>query len=787
MVAMKLFIIARSNMSKNRSMTLTLAALITFASILLYIGASVVLQMNTFIDDKNKELNGSDFMTLAPDKYDKVILDTLKEMGGYDQLEEVEAMYNAATFQSITRQDKKQVMDCVFLNADVKESIARLKIIDEGEKKLSNSIILPIYLKIARGYKTGDEIAITFGGREHDYIIYGFAEDVTFALPSNMSIYKCYIFDEEFQRLQNTAGDSRFSLIKVKAAEGTDLSAFSNDFANISNEKAEESTAGIISLDYATMKTGDSIFLMILMAIIIAFSAIIILIALTVIRFAIVTHIEGNMKNIGSMEALGYTGRELVWSTVMQFELIALVSILLGLLTAFSCTGIVTNLASSSVGLRWNSGIQPAAIILDVLAIMLLVFMIAYLTASRLKKITPIMALRSGILTHNFKRNHFPLSRSSLNLNLAVGFKTLMHNMKQNITILIIAGLMSFVTVFTFAINYNFNVDNTAFIRLVGMEKSQLVVSCYADDARKLFEEIGRQEQVKKTIRESAVNMAVCYEDKETVPLVNVYSDFENLVISTIVKGRYPIHDNEIAVTGLILKQLHAEIGKVITLKSKEAEQEYIIVGVTQQINNLGKGAAVTEDGIKRINQEYTADELYVYLKDPGQANEVKQLLEDKYSDYHPIIRNFDEMFSSIQESFNQAIISLCIGCIVITLSIIALVLFLLIRLKLIKERMNLGVAKALGFTTRQLVLQLIFGFSPICILGALTGTILALFLINPIMSALLSASGIMNSYFIISPLLIVAAFLAISGFSILITAVVARSVRKITPHELFI
>lgn len=784
---MKLFMIAKSNINKNRSMTLTLMALITFAAILLYIGVSVVLQMNSFIDDKNKELNGSDFLTLAPKKYDQLIIDTLREMGGYDQLEEVEAIYTTASFQNLTHVDKKQSMDCLFLNAEREESIAKLKIMEEGEKLLSNSIILPYYLKIARGYKTGDEIAITYDGKEHIYVIYGFAEDIIFALPSNYSAFKCYIYEEEFQKLYEEAGNSQFSLIKLKVTDGTDLSSYGNDFVNISNDKAEESTAGITSLDYETMKIGDSVFLTILMAIIIAFSAIILLIALTVIRFAIVTYIEGNMKNIGSLEALGYTGKELVRSTVVQFELIALISICLGLLIAFSCTGIVTNMASSSVGLKWDSGIHPLSVMIDVMVIMLLVFMIAYLTASRLKKITPIMALRGGILTHNFKRNHFPLSKSSLNVNLTVGLKTLMHNMKQNITIMIIVCLMSFVAVFTFTINYNFNVDNTAFLRLVGIEKSQLVLSYYGDNTKELFEEISKQEQVKKTIKVSGINMTAYYEENEATPLVNIYSDFEDLEISTVIRGRYPNHDNEITVTGQVLKELHAEIGKVITLKSKVAEQEFIIVGITQQINNLGKGAAITEEGMKRINPDYVPSGLNIYLQEPSQTEKVKQLLESKYSKFHPIIRNFDEMFNSVQESFNKAIISLCIGCIIISLSIIALVLFLLIRLKLIKERMNLGVAKAIGYTTGQLILQFIFSFTPVCILGALIGAILAVLFINPIMSLLLSVSGIMNCSFTISTLLVILIFLALSIFSILITTAVARTVKKITPQELFI
>lgn len=783
---MNLLMIAKSNMKKNKSMMITLIALIMFAALLLYIGTSVLLDMNSFLDEKNKALNGSDFTVVSPEKHDDSIQEIIKEMGEYTKLETVPAVRYASTFQNLTKGEKSQSIGGIILNADNTEDISRMDIIDKGNTKLSNSIILPYYLKVAKGYQSGDEITITVGNIVNTYIIYGFAEDIMFATPSNIPYYKCYVFEEEFQRLYQADENTQYTLIKTKLNKDTDTNLYSENFIKKSSNILQSSMSDIMSMDYNTMKVGVSIFLVIIMSVLITFSFIIILIALTMMRFAIVTHIEGNIKNIGSMEALGYTGKELILSTVLQFVVITLFSIGLGFVIATAGIGLMTNLLSSSIGLAWNASINVKAMLINLVIIMALVMMIAYLAASKLKKVTPITAMRSGIDTHNFKKNYIALDRSPYPVNITLGLKSLLRNMKQNVIIVIIVTLMSFVSVFAFTANYNFNVDNTALLRLVGIEKSQLQVIYKGEDAVKIFDEIGQMEQVDKIIKLTSMEMGISLKDKEMTPSFYISNDFNLLEIQTIVEGKYPVHNNEIAVTGLVLERLGAELGDAVTVKGNEAKQDFIIVGVTQQITNLGRGACITEEGMARIDPNYIPSELFVYME-ADKIPSVTKTLEDRYGDLHMNITNVEEAFDTILASFNSAVIALCIVCIVTTISIISLVLYLLIKIKLLKEKVRIGVSKALGYTTKQLILQITMSFCPVCILGSFLGTVLATYLINPAFSAMLSVSGIRNSHLTINPMVTLITFLAISLFSFVITALVSRSIKKITPCELFI
>lgn len=780
---MKLFLIAKNNIKKNKSMFLTLTALIAFASALLYVGASVILSMNTYLDDKNKELNGSDFAVFARQNYDEDIQKDLEEMGNYTQYEKVAAIIGSSTFTNTELDDKGQSIGGIIMNADSGEKISKLKIAGKRGKKVSNSIILPYYMKVAKGYKIGDRITISFAGSDHNFVVYGFAEDIMFATPSNLTYYKCYVFGDEFKKLYDSNINLRYSLVKIKLKKGVDSALYNDNFT----DKLPEAASTITSMDLTSAKTGVSIFLIIIMTVLIAIAVIIILIALTVIRFAIETYIEGNMKNIGSMEALGYTGKELIFSTMLQFVTIAAAGFTAGLAASVLCAGIVTNLASSAIGLVWNSKWNPIAFVIDIGIIMFSVIAITYLTAAKLKKITPITALREGINTHSFKKNHFPFYKTFLPVNMAAGFKTLMLNAKQNMMMLIIIGLMTFVSVFAFMTNYNFNINNVTLLKLIGLENSHILVTYGEKDAQRIFNEIGQMEHVKKTIELSTIKMKICMAGRELTPAVTVSNEYDKLRIKTIVEGRYPEHDNEIAVTGLVMKQLKAKLGNVVTLKSNGSSQDFIIVGMSQQINNLGKGASLTEEGMKRINPEFVQSDLNVYLDNTENVPDVMHAIENKYRGKTIIVYNMEESFKEIFASFGSAMKKCCTACIILTMLIITLILYLLVKIRLIKERVPIGINKALGFTTGQIIVQITAGLCPVCILGAFLGTILAAWFINPIFTVMLSYDGIRNCHLVIDPVLTLIIFLAVSLYSILLTVLVAGAARRITPKELFL
>jgi putative ABC transport system permease protein len=116
---------------------------------------------------------------------------------------------------------------------------------------------------------------------------------------------------------------------------------------------------------------------------------------------------------------------------------------------------------------------------------------------------------------------------------------------------------------------------------------------------------------------------------------------------------------------------------------------------------------------------------------------------------------------------------------------IVILILALITGTTLVRRRQELGIEKALGFTTWQLVRQISVGFLPVAVIGSLVGGIAGFYGANPLMSCLFRAMGIMKVGFYLPPLSVPVVCAVIALLTLLISAIAASRVRKISPCAL--
>ena len=77
-------------------------------------------------------------------------------------------------------------------------------------------------------------------------------------------------------------------------------------------------------------------------------------------------------------------------------------------------------------------------------------------------------------------------------------------------------------------------------------------------------------------------------------------------------------------------------------------------------------------------------------------------------------------------------------GILVLSLIVIAFVLYLLVRTMLNNKKQDYGILKALGFTTGQLILQTAASFMPAVLLSTAAGVTVCSFIINPLIAVFL-------------------------------------------------
>ncbi len=416
---------------------------------------------------------------------------------------------------------------------------------------------------------------------------------------------------------------------------------------------------------------------------------------------------------------------------------------------------------------------------------LLLILIVTAMTARKLKRITPLVALRSGIETHNFKRNYLPLTKSKLNLNFAIGVKGLLFNRKQNIVMSVIISLLTFACVYALAMYYNFVIDDSALLNLVGMETSEIQMSVNANDYDKVINQVKEMEEVTKVYDFIWEDMLLKNGEKESQVRVEVTDDFSLLEVKTLIKGRLAEYDNEIVISNKTLDDLGLKLGDSVAVSSFGREEQYLIVGVKQHINGLGKGASLTTEGMKRLKPNYKITMASIYLANGVDVKNFINKLNYEFSDVDKLIINLDDSINTVMESFRGSVSTLCIVCGGITAITVVLILLLLIKVKIIKEQKQYGIYKALGYTTSQLILHVGYSYLPVILLGSMIGIVLGFLLSDPITRMLLASNGIMKVNFIMPYQYIVFIPLGIILVSAITILLSSLRIRSITPTKL--
>lgn len=783
---MKLFLIAKNNIKSSLATSIILVLLVILSTFMMYTGIGVESQLNEFVDIKNERLNGADSTLLVgKSSLDKVItlLNQRDEVSQYEVHDSV--YYTSPKIRNITKQDKEKNLITIVLNANDPYEISQIPIIDEASEKLENGIIVPYILKTADHYETGDELEIKVDNHTHTYVIAGFYENVIFATPSNISMYQFFVNDSMFQTLREDVGESAKQSVINLRLEGISSEEFERSFGLKFKSMTEENDFLQI-LSYDTFKEGTTMFVNILMVILIAFSLILLVIALVVIRFSIIVHLEKNIKNIGSLEAIGYTTKQIKYALLLEFFMLTLGGILAGLAIAILTSSPVGNIISASIGLQWIGNISGLGIIISIIINLLMIIIVTAMTVSKLKRITPLVALRSGIETHNFKRNYIPLEKSKLNLNLAIGIKGLLFNRKQNIVMSVIISLLTFACVYAIGMYYNFVIDDSALLNLVGVETSEIQMSVDAKDYDKVIDKVKEMKEVTKVLDYNWEDMLLKNGEKESQVRLEITDDFSLLEIDTLMTGRLAEYENEIVVSNKTLADLGLELGDSVTVSSFGNEMQYLIVGVKQHISGLGKGASLTTEGVKRLKPNYKITMASIYLADGENVDAFIKKLNNEFSDVDKLIINIEESINTVMESFNGSVSALCIVCGGITIITVVLILLLLIKVKIIKEQKQYGIYKALGYTTSQLILHVGYSYLPVILLGGVIGLILGVLMSNPFSRMLLASNGIMKVNFIMPYQYIVFIPIGIVLISVVTILVSSLRIRRISPTKLF-
>lgn len=510
----------------------------------------------------------------------------------------------------------------------------------------------------------------------------------------------------------------------------------------------------------------------------------VLLIALVVIISNIINYIQVNIKNLGALKAVGYTSGQLVCSLLLQFLGLALITALVGAILSYALFPAINAMMIAQTGIPYAIHFLTLPALISLLILGGTVALAVWLSARRIKKIEPIVALRSGVQTHNFKKNRVPLEKTKAPLDFALALKTTLSGVKHNITVCITMLVLSLVVVFSGLMTENVIADMTPFLNLIVGETADSAINVQVEAEDDFLNVLNSDSRTEKAYLYNSLNVSHADGAELMATLCDDFSKVNNQ--SVVFKGRFPKYDNEIAIAAKYAKEKGFSVGNEIEITANGKTEKYLISGFTQITNNLGRDCLMTRQGYERLGTLQNVT-YYINLSEGTDIDAFNEQMKENFSGSVNAVINVLETIEGAGSVYVSLMTIIVVAILVLSAIIIAFVLYLLVRAMLNNKKRDYGILKSLGFTTRQLILQTALSFMPAVIISTVVGIILNCLVINPLMSLFLSSMGIVKCTFNIP-----VAFSAVAGIGLIllsfgITCLLSLKVKKIAPRNLLV
>jgi len=653
------------------------------------------------------------------------------------------------------------------------------EILEASNFYIENMIFLPLSFKI-KGFEVGDGINLDVAGEIFNFTISGFFEDSLIGsglIGTNLNIV--YVSNDKYSSLESNVNYTKYKCLSLRFENPTMDRAFRSDFFDFAKLERTET----IILNYSSSESAAMTFINFLSVILVVFSFIILVVAFVVVIFSINSSINEGIITIGLLKSIGYKNKHLRCVQAIQYLLISIIGSILGVVTSFVTFEFVGNIITSVSGLLWinNKSVFPSFITLII--IWSLTISVVLLSTREYKKITPVDALRKDRFKIVPKKNIMPISKYNLPLNLHLGIKRLFSSFRSNLTLSLCLVFLVFMSLFVNAMSYNMNTDNSAMIRMLGVETNSFNIRVRQEgDIYEIQERIDSDEEVNKTL---LMGSEVCFINGSRSN-AHVIDYYEKLEVNTILSGKNPNSEDEVTLGASTSRLLNKNIGDNIVIEINGIIRTYSIVGIMQNLSDGGENCRISIDAMQLHYADFKPDIIFVYLNTYADSiayyNNLKSIFGNTI-----LITNTGEQISSLFNAISEPIIIITIIMAITTVIIVSFVLFLMISTLLRKSKREFGIMKAIGCKNSHLIYQVLVTFSPALLLGTFCGMVLVIFITNPLLSVSLRTVGLLRAYFIIPVFSTIILAGMIFGASILVVVLLSLRLRGISPQKMIV
>ncbi len=635
--------------------------------------------------------------------------------------------------------------------------------------------------------KVGDKVELTVAGVTRTFTVKDTLKDAV--LGSRMMGNARFLISENEYKAFEKAEPLEPYLLYLSFIDTDDIPVL---------EKALNNCDAIAySLDRSTLQF-TYILEMVITGILLVVSIALIVIAVVILRFTISFTLSEEYRQIGIMKAIGIPNGRIRSLYLVKYLAISVLGAIVGLALSFPFGSTLLKMVSQNIVMENSNSVLLG--VLCAAAVVCTIVLFCYICTRKVKKFTPVDAIRSGTTGERYKKKGIirlgkkpvqPVFFMAVNdiLSSPKRFLIMLFTFFVGISMLMVGLNISSTMTSSKMLNWiNMAQCDAALVESGSIEKYMV-----ADGREKLNQKIS---EIESDLSEKGWEAECFVEVISTVIVAKGDTELKTNGVEGVnltpdeymyLEGTAPQNKNEIAMSYVVADRLGVSIGDTVTVKTLDSETECMITAVYQTMMSLGNNIRMYPGQTYSFQNLVGLNDLQIRFNDDPSTGEIEKRIEA-----------IKEMYPDDKVMNAGDYVDYCVGgvggtmdgvtglLLPVIILIDILVAVLMEKSFLTKERGEIAMLKAIGFKNRSIILWQTLRIA-IVMIGAV---LLSIALADPI--GKLSTGGIFQMMgakniifdidilktFIICPAIILAATVC----SVFVTAL---GIRKVNSNEI--
>ncbi len=742
--------ILKRDLKRKKTMNVILLIFVMLSAMFMASSVNNIMAVTSGLDSYFEKADMADYYVLALDNDGKEFKEALDGLDSVTDYRREEVLYisgsniefNGETLNRVNRISLFMSVDNTKINYFTPDNEVITEV-ESGKAYVSGVFANDTNIKV------GEKFTIIIGEKEKDFEYMGRAKDALLG-SDFMGNPRFILNDEDYKYLCSDAEAESFKggVYYIDTEEITEVEAMLG-----------EQTGVLFSGTNSTIKT-TYVVSMIVAALLLIVSVFLIIISFVVLKHTIGFTIAEEFREIGVMKAIGMKNSSIRALYLIKYFAITVVGSAIGFAVSMPFSDMMLKTVSSSMYIESENSILVGLICS--IAVVLITLNFCWSSTKKVKKLSPIDAVRNGQTGERFrKKSLIHLRKSKLNSTAFLAVNDIVSAPKKySIVAGVFAMLMLLIMILANTAN-TLNSDKLMF--LFGCTESDAYITLTDESNKAMGANVDTQESITDTICsiektldennmsgtvhvEGLYNATVLFNDNKTSVAFQHCPDTK-VSDYTYEEGVAPENADEVALSYPIAEKLGVKVGDTITLLVDGEEKDCMITALFQTFGKLGTVCRFHEDfDVSKLD----CAGLYAFQVDfddevdkkecERRIEELKNIYDtEQVYDSAGFVKEYTGAADTINAVKNMVLI--------ITLLIVVLIAVLMERSFISAEKAEIALMKAIGFSNKSIIWHHTLRFAIVAFVSSILAVILCIPLtkltIDPVMGVMGAVSGV--------------------------------------------